>query len=207
MESRVICNGRIIAFEDGHIHRISKGKEVEAKIWTTKRGYQCIAYYDTSGKQQQAYVHRLVATAFLPNPDNLPEVNHIDGNKQNNHVSNLEWVTSGENMRHARKTGLIQPMRNAKPCPICGNLTIARSGVCYLCKKKNRREIAKEHRREAQKKRYSGLDLLILSDPQKQYVECASEGMFVTEIAKKYGVSRQAVSECLLKAEKSYRLC
>ena len=52
------------------------------------------------------YIHRLVAEAFIPNPEGKPEVNHIDGNRQNNHISNLEWVTSGENSLHASKTGL-----------------------------------------------------------------------------------------------------
>jgi hypothetical protein len=55
------------------------------------------------------YIHRLVATLFVPNPDNKPCVNHIDGNKCNNHYSNLEWLTQAENNRHAIDTGLKPP--------------------------------------------------------------------------------------------------
>lgn len=51
-------------------------------------------------------VHRLVAIAFIPNPKHYPEVNHIDGNKENNTFSNLEWCTSKYNHEHAKKTGL-----------------------------------------------------------------------------------------------------
>ena len=62
-------------------------------------------------KPQCRKVHREVAMAFIPNPDNLPEVNHIDGDKGNNQVSNLEWVTHQENVQHSFDTGLKHPHR------------------------------------------------------------------------------------------------
>ena len=71
------------------------------------------------GKPKMPKVHRLVAKAFIPNPDNKPQVNHINGIKWDSVVSNLEWATNGENSQHAYATGLKimpqgQDVHNAK---------------------------------------------------------------------------------------------
>lgn len=74
---------------------------------TTKKGYKQVRLHN--GKKSQGFrVHRLVANTFISNSDNKPQVNHIDGNKQNNCVDNLEWVTPKQNMRHAVDNGLLR---------------------------------------------------------------------------------------------------
>ena len=68
--------------------------------------YYCNGYMQVKVSGKQIYVHRLVAQAFIPNPDNKPQVNHKDGNKANNNVNNLEWVTNKENISHAYENSL-----------------------------------------------------------------------------------------------------
>lgn len=60
-----------------------------------------------SGKKYSRYVHRMVAQTFLKNEHNLPEVNHLDGDRSNSRLENLEWVSKEANMKHAIETGLI----------------------------------------------------------------------------------------------------
>ena len=75
---------------------------------TLKNGYKVISSKigGRSGKSICLKVHRMVAKSFISNIDNKPMVNHIDGDKTNNHVSNLEWCTASENTQHAYDTGL-----------------------------------------------------------------------------------------------------
>ena len=63
------------------------------------------------GKRKFLSVHRIVTSAFIDNPENKPHVNHIDGNRLNNHSDNLEWVTCQENIIHARDTGLSHGLK------------------------------------------------------------------------------------------------
>lgn len=83
------------------------------KIIIDKDGYGTVnLYYKNKGKQEK--VHRLVSKAYIPNPDNLPEVNHKDGDKSNNNDWNLEWCTSSYNQRHALDNKLKIPLMGEK---------------------------------------------------------------------------------------------
>ena len=90
--------GRVKSFK-----RYSQGRI--SKPIVTRTGYLYVSL--SKGKNgHPVRLHRIVAKAFLPNPDDKPQINHRDGCKLNNHVDNLEWVTQGENMQHASILGL-----------------------------------------------------------------------------------------------------
>lgn len=95
-------------YEVSNLGRIRSLKRSKQKIMSLKfdtKKYNIIGLC-MNGKLSTKKVHRLVAEAFISNPKNKATVNHIDGNKTNNKVDNLEWLTNEENMAHAAKLGL-----------------------------------------------------------------------------------------------------
>lgn len=84
---------------------INREKILKPQINKMGKGYFTVGLCKR-GKQKNELIHRLVAKAFIPNPKNLPMVNHKDGNTKNNKKNNLEWCTCQENIQHAYRTGL-----------------------------------------------------------------------------------------------------
>lgn len=123
------------AKDDEIIHR----KEFLLKEFINKKGYKQVTLYDDNGKPKTMRVHKLVALAFIENKNNLPQINHIDGNKLNNEVSNLEWISNYDNMQHAIKNGLIdQELRKENMSKLGKSLKghIARFGLTDNIKNK-----------------------------------------------------------------------
>ena len=98
------------------LKRIMHRKNPTSKLinaFVFEDGYICVTLAK-NGKTKFTGIHRLIASAFILNPENKPEVNHKDGNKHNNSIDNLEWNTSIENKKHAFDTGLNEARKGEK---------------------------------------------------------------------------------------------
>lgn len=105
-EYHVSNHGRIKSFK-------KKDKPIVMKKCVHYKGYEVVYLYREKGKDTKCFVHRLVAETFIINENNHPIVNHKDLKKNNNHISNLEWVDESGNMRHWR--GLTKEQEDNLP--------------------------------------------------------------------------------------------
>lgn len=94
-----------LIYPDGNVFSVKKNRHRKPVL--INNGYLNVML-KTAGKRQSFQIHRLVAIHFIPNPENKATVNHKDGNKMNNDVSNLEWMSLVENIKHGYATGLLR---------------------------------------------------------------------------------------------------
>lgn len=102
-----ISNNGTVERVGGSVTRLNHFLYVPAKVMLPKdngKGYLRIKL-TKNGKEKRVMLHRLIAESFIPNPENKPQVNHINGIKTDNKIENLEWVTHLENIRHSIKIG------------------------------------------------------------------------------------------------------
>ena len=103
-----IYAGRYLVTDDGRVFTAGfDDRCFEYYIRQQKMRLNTAGYRRVNIHGKDKYVHRFVAECFIPNPNGYPVINHIDGVKTNNHVSNLEWCTLADNVRHAVRTGLL----------------------------------------------------------------------------------------------------
>ena len=110
MKSRLLENyPGYVFYEDGRIWSEPKGKSNPKgkflKHTSQHHGYTVVSIVERGEKKQRS-LHKLMATAFIPNPKKLPQINHINGNKKDNRLSNLEWCSAKQNTQHAERIGL-----------------------------------------------------------------------------------------------------
>lgn len=148
---------------DYYVSNMGRVKTIDHLVWckvnnsySVRKGRFCIPTNNNSkkywrvgiqiqGKQKHFSIHRLVANAFIPNPNNLPQVNHIDGNKNNNCVNNLEWCTNEYNRKHAILNNLMFSEKYKENCSkACNFRKLTYEQILFIRKEYKNRQFTKK---------------------------------------------------------------
>lgn len=166
-----ILPDRYLVNREGEVFSIRSNRLISQRL--DRYGYPRVNLYEGT-KNHTVTVHRLVAKAFVPNPVNLPEVNHIDGDKMNNNADNLEWVTSSQNQRHAFRLGLQRGQKGEKN----GMARYSEKDVRLVC------ELLAKGKRNAEIRDETGYSF--------SFIEKIKYGETWTYITKEYGIIPKA---------------
>jgi hypothetical protein len=162
--------GRYLATRDGQIWSVKRRKFRAQSLQST--GYFTITLRcPVTKKTLTKAVHRLVAATWISNPTGLPQINHKDGNKQNNAIENLEWCTGSENMKHAWKNGLQ---------PLTERMIASARNACAISARANRK---------------------MSVDMVSEAVRRVRAGEMQKTVASDFGVSRALMSKIIKDAE------
>ena len=131
--------GNYIVYPNGVIYSLNSKKELKKRIVNK---YEVVTLFQNK-KRKDFKVHRLVAICFLENTENKPFVNHIDGNKLNNNISNLEWCTHRENIDHAMLNGLTEFKGEKNPSSKLKEHNVLEIKKLYSLKETSHRKLAK----------------------------------------------------------------
>jgi hypothetical protein len=124
-----------VIYENGDVFSLLKNIYLKHNF----KQYLCVDLY-ANKKAKRKQIHRLIAENFIPNPLNKPFVNHIDGDKYNNKIENLEWCTAKENIHHAWRIGLC------KPCYFGKKVICNETGTIYKNAKEAAMQLGYNHR-------------------------------------------------------------
>ena len=188
------------AYRDGSIDRLFNGNWEKAKLYKyqPRKGAQHRYQVTTShkGKQHKENVSRLIAEAFIPNPENKPIVFHKDGDLLNDNVENLEWINQHERTLKNYEEGKGRTLKNSgKPCIECGELTLTKTGLCRNCQNKHRIKANANKRKEKLRKKFKEVDLETLDERKRTIITMRSNGSTLQAIADCFGLTRQRVSQ------------
>lgn len=197
---QMVEDGLFQVFENGRIFRHTPRQSSECIVHDSN-GYKVVSA-SVDGTQKHFYVHRLLAQAFVPNPEQKPVVSFKDGNRGNISLDNLIWETHEERAIKMYKTGKIDPRRHLETCKQCGGGTRNKDGICSRCEYENNCKEKRKERISERISRYSDIPIDLCTPSQQRVIRLLRQGLNGEEVAKKLGVSRQAVDSAVKTARR-----